>query len=138
MAIAGDPTGQLELPPTKPRLLEEVRLTLRRKHYSYRTEQAYVHWIKRYIYYHGKKHPMDMGAKEVTNFLNYLAAERNLAAATQNQALSAILFLYKEILTVNLPWLDGLVRAKRPARLPTVLTQEENEAKDRRRILPRL
>lgn len=116
---------QLELPTTRPRLLDEVRYALRRMHYSYRTEQTYVHWIKRYIYFHGKKHPRAMGAGEVTAFLNHLATERHVAAATQNQALSALLFLYKEILAVELPWLDAIVRAKRPTRLPTVLTQDE-------------
>jgi integron integrase len=125
MADTVDEPEQLSLPPTRPRLLTDVRLTLRRMHYSYRTEQSYVHWMKRFIYFHGKKHPKEMGAAEVTAFLNHLATERNVAAATQNQALNALLFLYKEILHVNLPWLNDVVRAKRPARLPTVLTQDE-------------
>jgi integron integrase len=108
-----------------PRLLERVRDCIRRRNYSYRTEQVYVQWIKRFIYFSGKRHPIDMGAAEVTAFLNHLAAERDVAAATQNQALSALLFLYKEVLLQPLPWLDELDRAKRPARLPTVLTVGE-------------
>ena len=99
-----------------PRLLDQVRDAIRRKHYSYRTEQAYVHWIKRFIYFSGKRHPRDLGALEVTAFLNHLSGERDVAAATQNQALSALLFLYKEVLALPLPWLNGLDHAKRPAR----------------------
>ena len=116
-----------------PRLLDQVRDAIRRKHYSYRTEQAYVHWIKRFIYFSDKRHPKDLGAAEVTAFLNHLASERNVAAATQNQGLSALLFLYKEVLAEPLPWLDGLERAKRPARLPSVLTRSET-----RRLLAQL
>lgn len=108
-----------------PRLLDLVRDAIRRKHYSDRTEQAYVHWIKRFIYFSGKRHPKDLGAAEVTAFLNHLSGERGVAAATQNQALAALLFLYKEALELPLPWLEGLDRAKRPARLPTVLTRTE-------------
>lgn len=107
------------------RLLDQVRNAIRSKGYSYRTEQAYVHWIKRFIYFSGKRHPRDMAQSEVTAFLNYLASEREVAAATQNQALSALLFLYKDVLRQPLPWLDELQRAKRPARLPTVLTRSE-------------
>ncbi len=110
---------------TKPRLLEEVRDAIRRRHYSLRTEQTYVHWIKRFIYFSGKRHPREMGAAEVTGFLNHLARERDVAASTQNQALSALLFLYRELLAMPLPWLDSLERAQRPARLPSVLTREE-------------
>jgi integron integrase len=108
-----------------PKLLDGVRDAIRRKHYSPRTEEAYVHWIKRFIYFSGKRHPKDLGAGEVTGFLNYLAGERDVAAATQNQALSALLFLYREVLAQPLPWLAELDRAKRPARLPTVLTRAE-------------
>ena len=79
----------------EPRLLDQVRSAIRRRHYSYRTEQTYIHWIKRFIYFHGVRHPREMGEREVTAFLNSLVAERRLAAATQNQALSSILFLYK-------------------------------------------
>ena len=84
---------------------------IRRKYCRRRTEQAYVHWIKRFIYFHGKRHPRDMGEAEVTAFLNDLASARNVAGGTQNQALSALLFLYKEVLGKDLAWLDGLVRA---------------------------
>lgn len=111
-----------------PRLLALVHAAIRRKYFSRRTEQAYVHWIKRFIYFHGKRHPRDMGEAEVTAFLNDLAATRNVAGGTQNQALSALLFLYKEVLGRDLAWLDGLVRARRPPRLPTVLTRTEVEA----------
>ena len=86
-----------------------------------------MHWIKHFIYFHGKRHPELLGEPEVTAFLNYLAAERNVAASTQNQALSALLFLYKEVLGKELDWLDGLHRAKRPPRLPTVLSRTEVE-----------
>ena len=95
------------------------------RNYSYRTEEAYVQWIRRFIYFSAKRHPLELGAAEVTAFLNHLASERDVAAATQNQALSALLFLYKVVLEQPLPWLDALDRAKRPARLPTVLTQAE-------------
>jgi len=108
-----------------PRLLEQVRDAVRRRNYSYRTEEAYVHWIKRFIYFSAKRHPLDLGAAEVTAFLNHLARERNVAAATQNQALSALLFLYREVVKSPLPWLDELERAKRPVRLPTVLSPAE-------------
>ncbi len=109
----------------RPRLLEQVRAAIRRKYYSRRTEEAYVHWIKRFIYYSGKRHPATMGEAEVTAFLSDLAVRRRVAAATQNQALSALLFLYKEVLGQELPWLDGIKRATRPPRLPTVLTRDE-------------
>jgi len=111
--------------PQQPRLLDRVRAALRARHYSRRTEKAYVHWIKRYIFFHGKRHPAEMGAAEVTAFLTALAVRDRVAASTQNQALNALLFLYRKILGVELPWLDGLVRAKRPQHLPTVLTREE-------------
>jgi integron integrase len=111
-----------------PRLLDQVRDAIRRRHYSYRTEQTYVHWIKRYIWFHGKRHPAEMGAPEVTAFLTHLAREREVAAATQNQALSALLFLYGEVLEVRLPWMDGIERAKRPVRVPVVLTVAEVRA----------
>jgi integron integrase len=111
--------------PKPPRLLERVRDAIRRKHYSYRTEQTYLHWIRRYIWFSDRKHPLEMGAAEVTAFLTHLARERGVAAATQNQALSALLFLYQEVLEIRLPWLDGIERAKRPVRVPVVLTVAE-------------
>jgi len=109
----------------RPRLLEVVRERLRLKHYSIRTEKAYVTWIRRYIQFHGKRHPREMGKGEIETFLTALAVERDVASATQNQALSALLFLYREVLEISLPWLDDVVRAKRPARLPVVLTRQE-------------
>jgi hypothetical protein len=112
-------------PPARPRLLDQVRATIRRKYYSRRTEEAYVHWIRRFIYFTGKRHPATVGEPEVTTFLSDLAVRRHVAAATQNQALSALLFLYREVLGQELGWLDGLQRATRPPRLPTVLTREE-------------
>lgn len=111
--------------PPPPRLLDRVRAALRTRHCSPRTEKAYVGWIRRFILFHGKRHPAEMGAEEITRFLSALAIERNVAASTQNQALSALLFLYKEVLAQELPWLDGIARAKTPARVPVVLTREE-------------
>jgi integron integrase len=102
-----------------------VRNAIRRLHYSDRTEETYVDWIKRFIYFSGKRHPADLGADEVTAFLNHLARDREVAAATQNQALAALLFLYREALGTPLPWLQGLERAKRPEHVPTVLSPEE-------------
>src|SRR5262249_20690331 len=97
-------------------------------HYSRRTEEAYVAWIRRYIVFHGKRHPTEMGAPEITRFLSALAIDAKVAASTQNQALSALLFLYREVLELDLPWLDGIVRAKRPQRFPVVLTRDEVRA----------
>jgi integron integrase len=125
-ALAVREADQAEVP--KPRLLDRVRAALRARHYSRRTEDTYIAWIKRYIFFHGKRHPAEMGAPEVTRFLTSLAVDGHVAASTQNQALSALLFLYRDVLEVDLPWLDGVVRAKRPARLPIVLTREEVRA----------
>jgi integron integrase len=111
--------------PEAPRLLDRVRDAIAFRHYSIRTEEQYVHWIKRFIYFSGRRHPAEMGAAEVTAFLNHLARDRNVAAATQNQALSALLFLYREVLGQGLPWLDELERVTKPARVPTVLTRDE-------------
>lgn len=107
------------------KLLDQVRECLRQKHYSYRTEQAYVDWIRRFILFHGKRHPLQMGTAEIQAFVNYLAVERKVSASTQNQALSAILFLYREVLHVDLPSFALPSPAKRPQHLPTVLTREE-------------
>lgn len=112
-------------PVESPKLLDRVRDHIRRKHYSIRTEQAYVDWIKRYVLFHGKAHPVTLGAMEVEAFLTHLAVDRDVSAATQNQAQSALLFLYREILGVQLPWLDDVVRARRPKKLPVVLTAKE-------------
>jgi integron integrase len=105
--------------------MDRVRHAIRLRHYSYRTEKAYVDWIRRFILFSGKRHPQEMGATEVERFLSHLAEQHNVAAATQAQALAALLFLYKRVLNVSLPWLDNVVRATRPKRLPTVLTQNE-------------
>ena len=113
------------LPPRPPRLLDQVRDALRLRHYSLRTEHAYLGWIKRFIFFHDKRHPREMGAAEVEAFLTWLAVEGRVSASTQGQALAALLFLYKQVLGVDLPWLDEVVRAKRPQRLPTVLTPDE-------------
>src|SRR5512135_3616644 len=115
-------------PEAPPRLLDQVRDAIRRRHYSYRTEQTYLHWIKRFIYFSGKRHPREMGEAEVTAFLSHLASERDVAASTQNQALSALLFLYGPVLGIELPWMKGIVRAKRPVRVPVVLTRDEVRA----------
>ena len=113
------------MPESKPRLLEQVRDRIRVKHYSIRTEQCYIDWIKRFVLFHGKRHPVEMGAAEVSAFLTHLAVAGKVAASTQNQAKSALLFLYKEVLALDLPWLDGVQNAKTPKRLPVVLTEAE-------------
>lgn len=112
-------------PANKPRLLDQVRHAIRACHYSPRTEDAYVAWIKRYILFHGKRHPVELGPAEITAFLTHLAVERHVSASTQNQALAALLFLYANVLGKDPGWLEGIVRAKRPERLPVVLTQAE-------------
>ena len=98
---------------------------MRTNRYSPRTEEAYVDWIKRYIRFHGIRHPQEMGAEEVKAFLSHLATQMNVAASTQNQAFSALLFLYQEVLKERLPWIDDIVRASRPKKVPVVFTQEE-------------
>lgn len=108
-----------------PRLLEVVRERIRLRHYSRRTEQAYVGWIRRFILANNKQHPRALGADAVEAFLSQLATQGQVAAATQNQALSALLFLYRVVLEVDLPWMEDVVRAKRPRRLPVVLSQQE-------------
>jgi integron integrase len=111
-----------------PKLLDIVRGKIRLKHYSIRTEQAYVDWIKRFILHFDKQHPKDLGAQHVEQFLTYLAVKSKVSASTQNQAKSALLFLYKEVLGLALPWLDDVEQAKAPKRLPVVLTKEEVKA----------
>lgn len=111
-----------------PMLLDQVRARLRVKHYSIRTEDQYVYWIRRFILFHRKRHPRDMGAAEVEAFLSDLAVNGQVAASTQNQALSALLFLYREVLEAALPWLDNLTRAKPSRHLPVVLTPAEVRA----------
>ncbi len=109
----------------KPKLLDQVREQIRLRHYSIRTEAVYLEWVKRYIRFHKYRHPQEMGGPEVEAFLSDLAVRRDVSASTQNQALSAILFLYKQVLQIELPWMDGVIRARRPQRLPVVLTREE-------------
>jgi integron integrase len=108
-----------------PRLMDQVREAIRTRHYSLRTENTYCHWIKRFILFHGKRHPLEMGEAEITAFLTNLAVEKHVAASTQNQALAAILFLYKQVLGRELDWMDGIVRAKKRQHLPVVLTRSE-------------
>src|SRR5688572_18179246 len=108
-----------------PRLLDAVRAAIRLRHYSYRTEKAYVDWIRRFVLHHGRRHPRELGGNEVREFLSHLASERQVSPATQAQALAALLFLYKRVMNVDLPWIDDVVCAHRPKRLPTVLTREE-------------
>ena len=106
-------------------LMSALRQRVRFRHYSYRTERAYLHWARRFIAFHGRRHPREMGAPEVTAFLGSLATHERVSASTQNQALAALLFLYKEVLEIELPWLDNVPRAKRGQHLPTVLTRDE-------------
>lgn len=108
-----------------PKLLDRLRAEIRVRHYSIRTEEAYVDWVRRFILFQNKRHPKDMGAEEVRDFLSHLATERNVSASTQNQAKSALLFLYREVLKIELPWLDEVIAAKVAKRLPVVLTPTE-------------
>ena len=114
--------------PEPPRLLEQVREAIRVRHYSLRTEGTYVGWIKRFILFHGKRHPRDMGVQEVRQFLSHLAVAGHVAASTQSQALSALLFLYQQVLKQDIGWLDDVVRAKQPHHIPVVSTQDEVKA----------
>lgn len=109
----------------KPKLLDQVRQAIRTRHYSYMTEKAYVHWIKRFIFFHNKRHPNEMGEPEIGRFLSSLATDFHVSASTQNQALNALLFLYREILKKDIGYVNGIVRAKRPHRLPVVLMRQE-------------
>ena len=115
--------GERDAPYGRPRLFDRVRSAMLLRHLSFRTEKAYVGWTRRFILLHGKRHPSGLGASDVTRFLTHLADDRGVSASTQNQALAALLFLYREVLKVVLPWLEGIVRAKRPKRLPVVLTR---------------
>jgi integron integrase len=109
----------------RPRLLDVARGKLRAKHYSYRTEQQYLYWIRRYVLFHGKRHPADMSGPEVEKFLTDLAVNQGVSASTQNQALSGLLFLYRQVLDVDLPWLENIVRASTPKRVPVVLSARQ-------------
>jgi len=112
-------------PAAPPKLLEQLRIALRLRHYSPRTEEAYRSWVRRFILFHGKRHPRELREAEVSAFLSHLAVNGHVAAATQTQALSALLFLYKEVLKGDVGWLEGVVRAKGPERLPVVLNRAE-------------
>ena len=111
-----------------PRLLEQCRDAIRTLHYSPRTEEAYLSWIRRYIHFHHRRHPSELGALDVRSFLSALAVQGQVSASTQNQALAAVTFLYKQVLRTPLPVAEGVVRAKRPSRLPVVLTRNEVDA----------
>jgi site-specific recombinase XerD len=117
----------------KPRLLDQIRDPLRVRHYSLRIEASYLQWIKRFILFHNKRHPLEMGVQEITAFLTHLAVNKHVAPPTQNQALAAILSLYKEVLEQELGWMDDIVRARRTARIPEVLSPEQV-----RRLIARL
>ncbi len=134
-AVPGAPPAS----PPGPRLLDQVRQVIRTRHYSYRTEKAYVHWVKRFIFFHNKRHPIEMGEAEIAQFLSSLASNGHVSASTQNQAFNALLFLYKEVLGKKIGLIEGVVRAKRPQRLPVVLTKDEvKKVIDRMNGLPRL
>jgi integron integrase len=133
MSSSGPTWGRVSQPPGQPKLLDRVRHAIRARHYSLRTEEAYVAWIRRFILFHGKRHPMEMGEDEINVFLTSLAVDGSVSASTQTQALSALLFLYRRVLEKPLRRLDQIVRAKRPGRLPTVLTRAEV-----RRVLARM
>ena len=113
---------------SKPKLLDQIRQLMRLRHYSLRTEEAYIGWIRRYILFHGKRHPRELGENDIAKFLSHLAIERRVAASTQNQALNALLFLYKEVLGRELGFISDTVRVKRPAKLPVVLSRREVKA----------
>ena len=125
--------------PPKPKLLDQFQEAIRIRHYSPRTEETYVHWIKRFIFFHNKRHPIEMGEAEIARFLCSLASDGHVSASTQNQAFNALLFLYREVLNKKIGLIDGVVRAKRPLRLPVVLTKEEvKRVIDRMNGAPRL
>ena len=107
------------------RLVDVFSEVCRTEHYAYRTEETYLKWVKRYIAYHRNRHPREMGAEEVRQFLSHLAVDRKVTASSQNQALSAILFLYRKVLNIDLPWMVDVVRAKRSQRMPVVLSRDE-------------
>jgi len=111
--------------PQKPKLLDRVRQAIRTRHLSPHTEQAYIGWIKRFIFFHGKRHPVEMAEAEIAQFLSSLATDSHVSPSTQNQALNALLFLYHGVLEKKVGMIQGVVRAKRPTRLPVVLTKEE-------------
>jgi len=124
-ASPSGPTASVSSSAPKPKLLDQVRQAIRTRHYSDRTEKAYIHWIKRYIFFHDKRHPQEMAEAEIARFLSSLATTGRVSASTQNQAFNALLFLYDGVLNKKIGLIDGVVRAKRPQRLPVVLTKDE-------------
>lgn len=124
-AVTASPSANATENVPAPRLLDQVRACCRVRHYSLRTERAYIGWIRRFILANGKRHPREMGASEVTAFLSHLATHGHVSASTQNQALAALLFLYRTVLETDLPWLEDVVRAKRPRHIPMVLSRDE-------------
>ena len=125
MSYHGENAAVTERSGKEPRLLNQIRARCRLRHYSIRTERAYVSWARRFILANGRRHPRDMGVVEVEAFLSTLATRDDVAASTQNQALSALLFLYREVLGIELPWMESVVRAKRPQKVPVVLSHDE-------------
>ena len=124
--FANQPAPMASAPSSaKPKLLDQVRQAIRTRHYSYMTEKAYVGWIKRFIFFHNKRHPAQMAEAEIAQFLSSLACDSHVSASTQNQALNALLFLYHEVLGKEIGYIAGVIRAKRPSRLPVVLTRQE-------------
>ena len=117
--------GKVSEPVSKPKLINQVREVIRRKHYSIRTEQTYVDWIRRYIYFHDKQHPRHLTEQHINAFLTHLAVNRKVAASTQNQALCALVFLYREVLKKDLGEFGDITWAKKPKKLPVVFTREE-------------
>src|SRR5439155_648945 len=113
------------MPVAVPSLLTQLRVAIRTRHYSPRTEEAYVQWVRRFIRFCGLRHPRELGPRDVTRFLSSLAVDTNVSASTQNQALAAIVFLYRDVLNMPVGWLNALVRAKRPGRVPVVFTRDE-------------
>jgi integrase len=107
------------------KILDQVRALMRMRHYSYETEKRYVYWMRQFFFFHKLRHPKEMGSKEIEAFLTYLAVERNVSASTQNQALAALLFLYREVLKTDLTWLENFTPAKKSKHVPVVLTKEE-------------
>ena len=126
--IPASQLGRAADPERRFRLLEQVRARLRTRHYSKRTEATYVEWVRRFVLFHGRRHPRTMGEREIAEFLTHLATERRASASTQNQALAALLFLYRHVLSAEIGFVHGIVRAKRPQRLPVVLTPSEVRA----------
>src|SRR6476646_6430777 len=122
------PAGNGPAAPGKPRLLDRMRDAIRARHYSLRTEEAYVAWARRYILFHNKRHPAEMGEPEINAFLSHLAVRDGVSASTQNQALASLLFLYRHVLEIDFPTLDGVVRARRSTHIPVVMTRAETKA----------